>query len=182
MVEAPLIDHVKIKSQYEQELIDEEHKKIMRNEIGSLYNGETNLNGQRHGKGRLTNIDVSYYEGSWANGKKEGQGIEVTSKGVTYEGNWSNNMKNGEGVLTLPSRTKIHTTWKNNKKNGTGFAITKTGIKKKVEFFEDNIVKKSDQNPDCYNWAPISLILAFSIIYLGYQNRFGNYNERSKLN
>eukprot|EP00347_Sterkiella_histriomuscorum_P011997 403370285 len=78
----------------------------MINESGSQYNGETNSNGQRHGKGRLTYIDGSFYEGNWVNGKKEGFGLSKSRDGIQYEGNWLNDMKNGEGVLTLPSGAK----------------------------------------------------------------------------
>ena len=37
-------------------------------EQGSRYKGETNSEGLKHGKGKLTYMDGTTYEGQWVNG------------------------------------------------------------------------------------------------------------------
>ena len=41
-------------------------------ELGSVYVGDTSYYGARHGKGRMTYIDGTTYDGDWKEGLKDG--------------------------------------------------------------------------------------------------------------
>lgn len=43
----------------------------------------------KHGKGRYTWFDSSWYEGDWVNGKMEGIGTMKLLKFLSYTGSWS---------------------------------------------------------------------------------------------
>ena len=80
-------------------------------EAGSRYEGETNQEGEKHGKGKCTYIDGSMYDGSWENNKKNGYGVLIKKDGTVYKGSFERDMKNGEGELSLPSGDVIKATW-----------------------------------------------------------------------
>ena len=44
------------------------------NEASATYEGATNAEGNRHGKGKLTYVDGTSYEGNFQDGKREGHG------------------------------------------------------------------------------------------------------------
>jgi len=87
-------------------------------ERGSHYEGQTNSEGKKHGKGRCTYIDGSYYDGSWQDDKKHGWGELKMREGTTYKGEWEHDHKNGNGKLFLPNGDVVTTTFKNDRKNG----------------------------------------------------------------
>ena len=61
----------------------------------SSYDGETNQNGERHGKGKCFWIDGSEYDGEWINNKKEGLGKYTRKDKYSYSGYWKQNLKHG---------------------------------------------------------------------------------------
>ena len=59
---------------------------VYRMDDGSVYRGDYCDKKKRHGFGRLTWKDGSYYEGEWKNDKAEGFGILMHSDGDIYKG------------------------------------------------------------------------------------------------
>jgi hypothetical protein len=55
-----------------------------------VYKGDLDTNGKKHGKGKLTMIDGSYYDGEWREDMKNGRGTESQMKSSTYSGEWVN--------------------------------------------------------------------------------------------
>ena len=53
---------------------------------GSIYKGEWNFSGLKHGFGIMVNSDNSMYEGSWVNDKIYGNGRYIDKSGNYYEG------------------------------------------------------------------------------------------------
>ena len=60
------------------------------NNDGSNYEGETDLNGIRHGQGKCIYCDGSSYEGQWLNGFYHGKGTLIMPTGHKYCGEWKN--------------------------------------------------------------------------------------------
>lgn len=96
----------------------------MLNDKGSTYVGSTNEKGLKHGKGKITYIDGSYYEGDFVDDKKEGHGRQLSKDGTIYDGKWHNDMREGEGTLYLPNGDSITSTFKNDRKHGKGHITT----------------------------------------------------------
>jgi len=58
------------------------------------------IHGEKHGRGKETYSDGSYYEGAWAHNHREGTGREVSPKGITlYDGQYERGVRNGHGKL-----------------------------------------------------------------------------------
>ena len=68
------------------------------------------VNNQRHGKGKITWLDGSWYEGDWGNNKKNGKGVELTNlddgSSVIYEGDFYNNKWHGKGKRVFSDDTE----------------------------------------------------------------------------
>lgn len=63
------------------------------------YEGET-LKGFRHGYGKYTFEDGSYYDGSWNFNRMQGKGKLFYASGkLAYDGNWSQDQIHGYGKL-----------------------------------------------------------------------------------
>ena len=111
-----------------------------------VYEGDININNQRHGFGRLTTTKSVFLgewrndeftgwgretrrsgkvlEGKYINGLVEGKGILKNSKGNTYIGDFTNSKRHGRGILDTH---KIHYEgeFKNDKLSGKGKIIFK---------------------------------------------------------
>ena len=111
-----------------------------------VYEGDININNQRHGFGRLTTTKSVFLgewrndeftgwgretrrsgkvlEGKYINGLVEGKGILKNSKGNTYVGDFTNSKRHGRGILDTH---KIHYEgdFKNDKLSGNGKIIFK---------------------------------------------------------
>ena len=75
---------------------------VFTDETGARYEGEVEVLGSNHcphGKGKMTQLDGSYYVGEWKNGKRHGKGITVYSNGNRYIGTWVDNIRTF-GTLT----------------------------------------------------------------------------------
>ena len=71
------------------------------NEAGAMYEGMKNQNNQYHGKGKLTYLDGTYYDGEWSNGQRNGHGTHVFIDGTTFIGTYVNDKKHGVGEMKL---------------------------------------------------------------------------------
>ena len=95
---------------------------------GDIYIGEV-LNGLKHGKGKIYNINGSIkYEGDFVNGKREGYGKFIWEDGEYYIGQWMNNLKYGKGIIYYKNGgIKLDCNWVNDMPEGNGKCIWKDG-------------------------------------------------------
>ena len=67
-----------------------------------FYEGETNAEGVRHGRGKCTYANGDAYDGEWCLGRFHGIGVyEWTTSGRRYEGEWKDGNKDGEGTYVF---------------------------------------------------------------------------------
>ncbi|CDW86499.1 2-isopropylmalate synthase [Stylonychia lemnae] len=149
------------------------------NEAGSQYTGDLNAEGLRHGSGKLVYIDGSVYNGAFKNGQRDGYGELTLKDGTLYKGQWKNGKKHGEGKLIHPDGNIIQTVWNEDKKDGHATLTTKDGKIVEAEYFNDLMVKKDDQNPDCWHLAPLNIILGIIVWAMGYWTFNNDYSRRA---
>ncbi|CDW89186.1 UNKNOWN [Stylonychia lemnae] len=138
------------------------------NEAGSLYEGERNLRGLRHGQGKCSFLDGSYYIGSWVDDKREGKGEYHSRDGFIYNGDWVNDMKHGEGQLTKQdSKEILYCTFINDKRHGYGHKMI-DGSKTEVFFYNDTEVSLQDQNPDYFLGSLENLFLLIAACFVAF--------------
>ena len=141
----------------------------------SIYEGDVNINNEKHGFGRLTTTKGVFlgewrndqftgwgretrrngkvFEGKYINGYIEGKGILKNNKGYSYIGDFSNSKRHGIGVLDT---NKIHYEgeFKNDKLNGKGKIIFKNEGHYYEGDFENNEINGYGtfkwKNGDCY--------------------------------
>lgn len=68
-------------------------------ETGCNYEGQKNAQGLWHGKGKVTYMDGTSYEGEWVEGLKQGQGIYMMRNGDIYTGHFERDYMHGAGEL-----------------------------------------------------------------------------------
>lgn len=80
----------------------------------AVYSGQL-VNGQAHGRGKLTDSDGSSYEGEWKEGKRQGLGVWRSAGGAqTYEGQWEADQKHGLGAVLAKDGVFSHCArWEN---------------------------------------------------------------------
>jgi len=84
------------------------------------YKGQTNSQGQYHGKGEYRFASGDVYRGEWSNGLKQGQGMYRFASGAVYVGHFMLNKMDGHGVYTFASGVYYDGEFKEGKKQGTG--------------------------------------------------------------
>ena len=102
----------------------------------SVYQGEMNINNEKHGFGKLT-TPKSELIGTWRNNKFTGWNRESNFKGNYIEGKFINGVVNGKGILGN-RKNKYVGDFKNSIRNGIGELITKK-FYYKGEFVNNNI-------------------------------------------
>ena len=92
-----------------------------------VYIGEI-IDGKRHGKGKMTYLDGSVYNGEWKNGSPHGYG-EFFSKGMKtrYVGGWKNGVRSGQGTEYYTLESFLNGFWKGGKKYVGGWNGKKHG-------------------------------------------------------
>ena len=92
-------------------------------EYSGYYVGEV-LNGQRHGKGKITYTEAprkgNEYEGEWKKDRKHGHGVYKWADGHIYEGNFKDGKFDGHGVYKHASGDIYEGNYKDDKRNGHG--------------------------------------------------------------
>lgn len=89
----------------------------------NVYVGERDAYGRRHGKGKFTFADGSYYDGEWHEGLRQGvgyfkQAASGTQKSSVFKGQWINDLKHGHGRIQDEDGNTIIGIWQHDKKNG----------------------------------------------------------------
>jgi hypothetical protein len=89
-----------------------------------LYDGDTTLDGVRHGHGTLTSMSGdTVYVGDFHHGAKHGWGAVKRSNGETYDGEWASNKKHGTGRFTYADGTSYEGGYSDNKRHGHGVMV-----------------------------------------------------------
>jgi hypothetical protein len=105
----------------------------------SVYEGDVNLNNERHGFGRLTTVK-SVFLGEWRKGQFTGWGRETRRSGKVYEGKFVDGLIQGKGILTN-KKTSYVGDFRNSKRHGKGILDTHK-IHYEGEFKDDKLSGK----------------------------------------
>ena len=106
----------------------------------SVYEGDVNLNNERHGFGRLTTVK-SVFLGEWRNGKFTGWGRETRRSGKVYEGKYIDGLIQGKGILKNNKGVSYVGDFKNSKRHGKGILDTHK-VHYEGEFKDDKLCGK----------------------------------------
>ena len=106
----------------------------------SVYEGDVNINNQRHGFGRLTTVK-SVYLGQWRNGEFTGWGRETRRSGKVYEGKYINGLLQGKGILKNNKGVSYVGDFKDSKRHGKGILDTHK-VHYEGEFRDDKLCGK----------------------------------------
>ena len=88
---------------------------------GTTYTGKVNPDKQKHGPGRITYSDGSFYEGAFLNDEYEGNGKLMQANLTTYEGEFHKGFKHGYGKQYNADKTRVYEgQWDYGKKHGQG--------------------------------------------------------------
>lgn len=100
-------------------------------EGGSIYEGEIILTTSDiyrfTGRGTLTKLNGTIYEGEFRNGKACGSG-KITKKKTNYEGEWNHLGPNGTGKFTANDGSCYDGKWKDGKRHGSGTYVDCAGV------------------------------------------------------
>jgi hypothetical protein len=78
------------------------------------YEGEYNIYGLFHGRGKLRYSDKKSYDSNWINGIINGDGTMTDNNGTIFKGEWKNNNFNGYGTSITTNGTIFEGEWNNN--------------------------------------------------------------------
>lgn len=106
----------------------------------SVYEGDININNERHGFGRLTTVK-SVYLGEWRNGEFTGWGRDTRRSGKVYEGKFVNGLIQGKGILKNNKGTTYVGDFLDSKRHGKGILDTHT-VHYEGEFKNDKLCGK----------------------------------------
>ena len=90
----------------------------------SLYQGEINMENQKHGFGQLITKKYTFI-GTWRKNNFTGWGRKINENGDCIDAKFINGMANGKGILVNKNRSKYIGDFLNSEKCGKGELITK---------------------------------------------------------
>lgn len=94
----------------------------------SLYRGQINAEGLRHGKGIMIYMDSNrLYEGDWANDIREGEGYEKFTNLNEYKGSYKNGKPCGKGTYWWRNGDFYDGQWYEGLRQGKGKWVNHTG-------------------------------------------------------
>ena len=141
-------DDVKCHKEPRKQFIIGRTEKTPQGSSGWEYEGESSLEGKRHGKGAMVWTVGSFYEGWWKNDKQHGQGrliyCNINSGAYYYEGAWKYGKKDGYGVERYSNGTYYKGSWKEGKRHGEGIIKQKSGEIKAGIWNMDNLQQYTD--------------------------------------
>ncbi|XP_005092698.1 MORN repeat-containing protein 4 isoform X1 [Aplysia californica] len=94
---------------------------------GSVYNGQWDDQGQRHGQGLLTLADGGNFRGNFDQGFYSGLGVINFADGSRYCGEFLQGKFNGYGVFVRPDGMKYEGEFKDGKIKGQGLVTFSDG-------------------------------------------------------
>jgi hypothetical protein len=91
------------------------------------YEGEW-VNGKKHGHGKFSMADGSYYEGQFVGGEIDGHGFKYfASSQNVYSGEFAGGELHGQGVMTYADGSTYEGEWQHNKRVGYGIFMSSDG-------------------------------------------------------
>ena len=113
-------------------------KTEIRSKNGTVYTGQTDEKGNRHGTGRLETNKGDIYQGHFQSGLRHGKGTCWYKNGERYEGDWENDLRHGEGTQFRKNGYVLYKGgWANGKRNGLGTSYN-TQNKETTAYWLDN--------------------------------------------
>jgi len=100
------------------------------------FEGETNANGRKHGRGKLTWDDGDSFEGEFLEDEKV-RGIFRWSTGDTYEGEWKQDLMHGQGRYDYADGRSYIGQWERGYRHGKGVFAWPNGDHYEGEFVTD---------------------------------------------
>ena len=88
----------------------------------SIYDGEQDAAGNKHGKGVQQDVDGNFFEGFWKKDMRHGCGRQIKSNKEVYIGDWDMNQRKGLGFARFPNGNTYDGEWADNKRSGEGEA------------------------------------------------------------
>ena len=95
---------------------------------------------------------------------RSGEGAFKRPDGYLYKGSWDKDMKHGKGEEYLPNGDVIKSEWEYGRLNGSGTLTDKNGKEMQCVWHYDLMIPQGIQNPDCYNRAPLNLVLCLGAL------------------
>ena len=106
----------------------------------SIYEGDINIQNERHGFGRLTTVK-SVYLGHWRNNEFTGWGRETRRSGKVYEGKFVNGLIQGKGILKNVKGVTYYGDFLDSKRHGKGVLDTQK-VHYEGQFVDDKLCGK----------------------------------------
>lgn len=103
----------------------------------TIFYGELNEAGLKHGYGRITYSNGDSYEGFWANDRYEGKGLYIWKDRGSYEGDFEAGKMHGVGKRVYQSGNVYNGQFADGKKQGTGEMAYKNGDHYEGEWADD---------------------------------------------
>ena len=103
----------------------------------SIYEGEVNINNQKHGYGMLSTPNMVYI-GNWENDKFTGWGRITKRNGFILEGKYYNGVLEGKGIIKNGEGCTYEGEFRNSKRHGKGVLETKK-VHYEGEFLDDKL-------------------------------------------
>ena len=133
------------------------------------YVGETNGSGERHGLGKCTWLDGTWYEGYWQNNMRHGEGEFSRVDGYWYKGQYNSDVKHGDGHEKDEAGNSSKVEFKNNVKNGRGIYKPVGGKEIQCVWFEDLRVPENSEsfsvNKDRMLCENIMMVIFYSLFF-----------------
>lgn len=92
------------------------------------YDGQWNIQGERHGVGLFIDENGSVYYGDWELDAKQGKGLYINQRGDYYIGDWEKGQMSGIGELSLSEGLIYMGEFKYGIRDGKGVEIAKDYI------------------------------------------------------
>ncbi|CAG9311845.1 unnamed protein product [Blepharisma stoltei] len=103
-------------------------------EDGSIYEGEWNEQGERHGLGTEISPDGAKYIGYFKNNEKSGNGRLIQADGEVYQGEFKKGRPNGVGTMQKTDGSRYEGSFKNGAYHGKGKEEYDDGVSYKGEY------------------------------------------------
>lgn len=100
---------------------------LLFNSNSSIYKGNWNYDGQKHGFGIYVDEQGNKYIGFWEKDYFNGRGRLIDNRGNCFDGMWKKGKANGAGILTLANGYKYDGQWVDDRQQGKG-----------IEHYSDN--------------------------------------------
>mmetsp|Transcript_22340 Transcript_22340/g.32890 ORF Transcript_22340/g.32890 Transcript_22340/m.32890 type:complete len:210 (-) Transcript_22340:281-910(-) len=102
-------------------MVRQESCNLLRDEQPYRYSGGYDLDGLKHGEGKITWDSGDKFEGTFSRDIRDGIGILRLADGCTYNGGWKSDQFHGSGTWRVPDGYCYTGQYENGQCNGRGF-------------------------------------------------------------